>query len=119
MGSVLGLRRITHLIATCPHCGEPHKFPVLVRVRASRDAGVPLFGASPPAITIAFTCPNTHKIINEPVADPPDGEVIGPDDANRPVPDLPRRHRRAPPIWNTPTGSRHPARPPLISARRC
>jgi len=73
---------MTHEVTTCPHCGEHHRFSVLVRVRAASDAAIPLFGGGPPPPTLAFTCPVTHKIINEPVPNPPDGEVIGPDDSN-------------------------------------
>jgi hypothetical protein len=73
----------------CPHCGERHRFGVLVRDKPESQAAVPLFGGggaptatTPPATpTIAFTCPVTRKIMNEKVPAPPGVEVIGPADS--------------------------------------
>ena len=77
-----GLRRILHQIAKCPHCAQQHTFPVVVRARV---AAVPLFGGGRGAVTLAFTCPITNRIINEPIPDLPDSEVVGPDDSNGPA----------------------------------
>jgi hypothetical protein len=88
MVSQASLRRIWHEVVACPQCKQPHVFPVLVRVRAAPVAEVPLFGGAPAARTIAFTCPNTREIISVPVPDPPDSEIIGPDDPNRPAPEF-------------------------------
>jgi hypothetical protein len=88
MESEAGLRRIWHEVPVCPRCQRPHVFPVLVRVRIPPLAGVPMFGGPPTARAVAFTCPKTHEIISIPVPDQPDGEVIGPDDPNRPAPEI-------------------------------
>jgi hypothetical protein len=79
------LRRIMHEIAACPHCGQRHVFPVLVRVRTAEAVKVPLFGGPPVASTLAFTCPTTGKIISEAVYPPPGGDMIGPADDAAPV----------------------------------
>lgn len=83
MASGAGLRRIPQEIAECPHCGERHVFSVLVRVRGAGAEAVPLFGGPSGGATLAFTCPNTHKLISASVPNPPDGDIIGPDDPNQ------------------------------------
>ncbi len=80
MASGAGLRRIPQEIASCPHCGERHVFSVLVQVRGAGAGAVPLFGGPSGGTTLAFTCPNTQKIISASVPNPPDGDIIGPDD---------------------------------------
>lgn len=80
-------RRMLHEVMMCPHCGERHRFSVIVQMRAAGETAMPLFGGGPGPAKVAFTCPVTHKIINETVPDPPDGHVIGPDDSAPPNPE--------------------------------
>jgi len=83
MASGAGLRRITQEIADCPHCGGRHVFSVLVRVRGAGAEAVPLFGGPSGGTTLAFTCPNTHKIISASVPNPSEGDIIGPADPDQ------------------------------------
>src|SRR5262249_11718715 len=83
MENLAGLRLIPHEIAKCPHCQQSHVFQLLVRARAPAAPGVPEFGGWRGATTLAFTCPVKRRMINVPVPDLPDGEVVGIDETDR------------------------------------
>jgi hypothetical protein len=78
--------RIFHAVAACPHCGQHHEFPILVRLAASPAVAEPLFGGpgsgEVAGVMIAFTCPVTRGIINEAVAPPMGMDIVGPDAAD-------------------------------------
>ena len=75
--------RLAYDVAECPHCGLNHDFRVLVRRRPPDAPAAVLFGGSATSgQQIAFTCPQTGKIISASVPDPADGEVVGPDDGS-------------------------------------
>ena len=95
-GSIYSL---AHNVAECPHCGLHHDFAVLVRRRAPEAPAAVLFGGSGSSgQQIAFTCPQTGKIISAFVPDPADGEIVGPDDGSLAI------HAQVPPA-NAPPAS--------------
>jgi hypothetical protein len=79
-----------HAVAACPHCGQQHEFPILLRLAAPSAMAEPLFGGpghgEAAGVMVAFTCPVTRGIINEAVAPPMGMDVIGPDAADPAAP---------------------------------
>ncbi len=65
---------LDYTVKQCPECGESHVFTLAVKNDSA--PAVPIFGGTG-GREIAFTCPKTHKLFTQVVANPPGREILG------------------------------------------